>query len=244
MALTDGLELLIPYENSNVEDQSGNGRNGTIVGMTFETATPLIGLVSGNYVAPGDYLTFGQVIGFSVNQSFTLAKWFKVSDRTQFQPLVARQASANQAGYMLAIGGFSGVGEIAGWMGTNLSNRLIKRSSTLVTNATKMLAMFEYDGSATIGGLTLRLNNVDAGNGGTVDLGTVTDPNYSGIDLRMGARDSDAGTFSLDGLGDVGAIWSRVLTADERAEFYNNGNGWEGAVVGRRRRIETMRLMQ
>lgn len=234
------LELSVTYENSNVQDQSGNGRDGTITGMTFETVNPLIDLVSGLYDGSGDYVDFGQVIPFAANQPWTLVKWFNVTDKTQFQPLIARQASSNQAGYMLAVSGFSGVGEIAMWMGTDTSNRLIKRSSTLTSNDTRHLAIAEYNGSATIGGLTLYLDNVNAGNGGVIDVGTVTDPNYSGINLRMGARDSDAGTFSLGGLGDNGRVYSGTLTAEERTAIWD-----ERLPKGsRRRKTEAMRFMQ
>lgn len=233
MSITDDEELRITYENSNVEDQSGNGRDGTIVGMSFETTDPLIDLVSGKYNGTEDYINFGEILGFGASQPFTLTKWFKVPDRTKFMPLIARQASLNHAGYMLAISGFSNVGEIACWVGTDLSNRLVKRSSTLITNDEIGFAVATYDGSKTIGGLNLFLNNVGAGNGGTLDVGTVTDPNYTNINLRMGARQGDAGPFSFDGLADNGRIYSRELNAAELTQLFREGI----AALGRRRRM-------
>lgn len=224
-------ELRITYENSNVEDQSGNGRDGTILGMTFETIDPLVDLVSGLYPGSADFVNFGEILPFAADQPWTLAKWFKVSDKTQFQPLIARSNSTQQTGYILAISGFNNVGEIITGFGTNISNRLLKRSLTLIDNDEVGFALTTYDGSKTIEGFNIYLNNVDAGNGGTIDLGAVTDPNYSGINLRMGARQGDAASFSLDGLGDNGCIYSRVLNAAERTQLFR-----EGAPRGGRRR--------
>ena len=54
MALEDNLELAINF-NSNVLDKSGNGRNGIVNGMTYETGSPIIGSFSGTFLS-NDYL--------------------------------------------------------------------------------------------------------------------------------------------------------------------------------------------
>ena len=44
------------------------------------------------------------------------------------------------------------------------------------------------------------------------------------VSLRLGARRSLASAFNNDRMDNV-ALWTRVLTADERSEFYNSGSG-------------------
>ena len=230
-ALTDDLEVLITHEGGVFEDTSGNALPIDAGGVSLSSVNPLIGEWSGIYV-DDDWLGLGSALEFSASQPWTLAKWVNLADVTDFQPIIAKQLSTNQAGYMMSVSGFSNIGEVAVFMGTNLSNRILKRSSVLLSNNTTYLLMVTHDGSGTLGGLNIYINNSDGGDGGNFNFGTVTDPNYSGINLRMGARQGDEATFSVTGKMDVGAIWSRDLTdsPENRAEFYNGGAGWEGAV--------------
>lgn len=231
MAVEDNLELLLRFEDEDFTDSSGNGRDGAIGStVTFETSTPLIGSVSGSWDGIDDFLSFSWAgPQFGIDDPFTLAQWVEVPDRTAFQPLV-NQANSSFMGILMSVGGFSGVGEILLAIGNDSSNRLIVRSSSLISNDTKHLVMGTYDGSGTIGGFKIYIDNADAGVGGSIDQGTVIDPDYSGIGLQVGKRVGDG--FLLEGLGDDVAIWSRVLTSGERAEFYNGGDGWVGVDGG------------
>ena len=93
--ITDNLEVLINYEGPAFQDTSENEfaiDSGTVA---FESVSPLVGEFSGLYDGIDDYLSLGDILGFSASQPHTLASWVNLVDVTQFQPIISNSTTGS-----------------------------------------------------------------------------------------------------------------------------------------------------
>ena len=233
MALTDGLELAINF-NSDVLDKSGNGRDGTVNGMTYDTTTPIIGSGTGVFDGINDSVEIdvtGDKSGILDLTAGTLAIW------TRFPNALTELIRIFSVGQPIASPGADEWyilyrGDIGNYL------QLICRNNTiLTTNATtpnntindndKHLVIVRADGSNPL--------EVYVDNSSQTLSGTTSD-NFFGsavdaVHMYIAALVRD--TTFIDGRQDLDAIavWNRALTTDEMTEYWNGGAGIELPVV-------------
>lgn len=82
---TDWLEVYYEgknYTNGAVQDETGNNRNGTLDGVTYDSVSESFTFVSGNKI------TAGPMTPFTSGTNYTASMWFKVSEIVDSQKLL------------------------------------------------------------------------------------------------------------------------------------------------------------
>ena len=82
---TDWLEVYYEgknYTNGAVQDETGNNRNGTLDGVTYDSVSESFTFVSGNKI------TAGPMTPFTSGTNYTASMWFKVSEIVTSQKLL------------------------------------------------------------------------------------------------------------------------------------------------------------
>lgn len=194
-------------------DRSGNNYTGTITGAASYTSGILGGALD---FGGSNYVSIPSGITFALNNSFSVCAWFKYDSGTGSKTITGKNNS--EEGY-----GILQVDRTNGkvfWTAIRDAGDFAFRGSSAsggVTAGTWNFACGTYDGSDTIGGVTLYVN-------GTEDF-TVSH-NYP--ELTDGFTISDPfliggnnGAGSFDGSIDEVRVYSRVLSSGEVSSLYN-----------------------
>lgn len=237
MALTDDLAGNW-HINSGWTDATGNN-DLTPSGATINTVDQLLGAGCGDFDGIDDYsFKDTAVTALGGTDKMTLMAWVKRDKLGAFQNIFAYGSVANFKYVLLR---FTSGNEVRADFGNDADNAfsILRTTDTFSDTTDWHQIIATYDA----GTVKIYFDNV---NRTGFNFGSWTgDVTTTDILLRMG----NAGPGNLSpygGLVDETAIWNRVITSAERTELFNGGVGVEIGVgiSGRRRRMETMRLMQ
>lgn len=217
------LDGLIAYYklDGNANDSSPNAYNGTPTDITFDFANGKIYEGAG---ANGSSSTIetADITEFHGATSFTVDCWLNFSTiRDQF--ILGKWEYLSQGTFGLR--GIAG-GELQFFICAALDDpgsNAVQTSGLNLTTGTWYYVTIVYDGSLT-GGTNRAKVYVDGVLAFTTEIGTIPASLTSGTaGFQMGSIGwgSQLAHVNIDECG----IWDRPLTADERAERYNNGNG-------------------
>lgn len=184
---------------------SAAGKTGTAV--SFDTG-------SGKYLSAADSAT----LSIGTNQDFTIACWIYFNGT----PLGARgivgkgdvSAIYGGAEYLLGTAGTA----LRWYIGNGASVTTIDASGITLTSSTWYFVVAWYDATADL--MYIQVNN------GTPSSAANAHGSYnSAFAMEVGRQPNWSGSTPLDGRVDNLMFWKRVLTATERTELYNSGNG-------------------
>ena len=243
--LYNDLEVAINF-NSDVLDKSGNGRDGTVDGMTYDTTTPIIGSGTGEFDGINDDVEIdvdGAKSGILDATVGTVALWVRLTaplEELKYLFSVTQGGVAHPVNDQWAImfRGDTATNEIQAFAFDNEVLILNARNQTSgIFDSNKHLIIIRAKSS---GDLEILIDD---------DLKTITtSPSTAkffghAVDadtMRIGSIGRD--TILYDGSKDVDAlaIASRPWTDAECTEYWNSGNGVEleviaGVVIQRRR---------
>ena len=212
-----------------LRDFSGQGHDGTLVGMTAAELVrdvPSLVNVGRSISFPGGtaYATMGNVLDFESTRPFSVACWVRTLSNGSMA-LVSKIGGTHPVGWELMIASNSGKPELLlqGWSGT-ATVYLAVRTDTAVVNDTSdrwHLIVATYDGSKSAAGIHICIDGSEP-TPHTVftSLGDYSISNPGDFNLAM---KSDASTPYTGEMADP-AVWDRVLTAAEVTEVYNGGS--------------------
>jgi hypothetical protein len=232
MALTDGLELAINF-NSDVLDKSGNGRNGTVDGMIYDTSTPIIGSGTGVFDGINDDVEIdvasspqSDILDLTVG---TIGLWTRFSTLADFKRLFSI-SHAGPSGLASDRWGISFRGDA----GKQIQVFCINTGSTIMSALTPANAINDND---------KHLILVKAKSSGNIEIlvddvlqtplsGSPLGAKFFGhaVDadtMRIGSLERD--TILYDGAKDIDAlaIWNRPISEAEATEYWNSDDGLE-----------------
>lgn len=236
MALEDDLELAI-NSNSDVLDKSGNGRDGTVTGMTYDTSTPIIGSGTGVFDGINDYveidvasspqsdildLTEGQIAVWvrfpdplnEIKRIFTTSQGIAFPNGDEWH-ITYRGDSVKELQITVINGGsiVRAVTTPANTINDNDKHLIIVKAPSTGDFVVKV------DDIA----LTLAGANKDA-----MFFGDAVDADIMTIGALIRDTVSASGTKDIDAL----AAWSAVKSDAEDTGYWNGGNGVELEVNG------------
>jgi hypothetical protein len=220
-----GDDMLAKYlftegSGTTVQDSSGNGRDGTVVG-SMGWAEGRCGLYSGSFDGSSDYVDLPSIGIDNTNDTFSLCCWVKLNSVGANQTLIAN-SSANVADsgkasvWLIA----KTTGELAFWINeSQVATIRLESTQTLTTGVWYFIAA-TYDGSRNINGLEIYIDGSSAPN---TPIGTTVPVGNSVDDWVLGATGGNfKGNFLLDGFLDDVRIYDRVLTLSEINEVMND----------------------
>lgn len=244
MALTDGLELAINF-NSDVLDKSGNGRDGTVDGMTFDTSTPILGSGTGVFDGINDDVEIdvaGAKSGILDATVGTVALWTRFPTLAEY----TRLFSVSTGGVASPVAdhwhiSFRGDDNNSLQVVCTNNGSIIMNAYTplnTITDTNKHLIIVRAKAS---GNIEIMIDDVlelalSVGPLGAKFFGHAID-----IDtMRIGSLERDTTDYRGDKDIDALAIWNRPITDAEATAYYNNSDGIEleavaGIVILRRR---------
>jgi len=204
---TDGLVAWYPF-NGNTNDESGNGKNGTVTGATL--TTDRFGVSNKAY-----YFNGSSKIDFTIGniKTISISLWFKVPVQTlSFPTIFAYNSNKFSAGIQQQ--GVPGM--------TNLHNlRLYYTIQTTSSNVIVDNDVYHhlYIGLDVLNSLySMYIDGVEVSKGKT----TETPDMWTNSQILCIGKENDgpSSTF-LKGIIDDVAVWNRLLTKDEILSMYN-----------------------
>lgn len=215
MSLIDGL-LANWHMNNNWLDSKG-AYHGTAYGAVF--GSPKLGSHAGSFDGTDDYVAIPTLNAGNV---YSIGFWANFESLLDKNPMVIDKlfhvAIWFSKGYPVKFLTGNGVA----WDGVWKSGNTVIQANAF------------YNVVITVNGTSIQffLNGAPDGTGTRVDRAL-------NVDLKIGGRPGAGSGYFFPGRIDEVAIWNRVLTEAEVAEFWNGGAGLElgGAVSGRRRRM-------
>jgi len=235
MALTDGLELAINF-NSDVLDKSGNGRDGTASGMTYNTTTPMVGSGSGAFDGINDHVSVdvasspqSDILDLTTG---TIAVWWRANAPTNEQKYLMTTsqglASPNGDEYYIIFRGDS-AHRIQG-VCTNGGSVIMSAVANVSFNDTNPhLCIVRSNGT---GNIEIYIDDISR----ALTSSPLTDKflghAVNADRMNIGALERDVFRYHGDKDVDALAIWNRALTTAEMTEYWNGGAGIELEVSG------------
>lgn len=197
-------------EASGVRDDAVGAHNLTDVN-TVTQAAGKVGNAAQFTAANAEYLEVADHADFSP-ASFTISVWVYLDTKGTLQSICVKDdIGANREFQLLYDVGDDRFTIYFGGSGTH------PNEGTSPATATWYHVIAGY--SAAAGGSFIQVNN------GTEATAVVANPGDSSASFRLGARGNGSGY--LNGRLDAVGFWSRVLTANERTELWNDGAGGE-----------------
>jgi len=148
----------------------------------------------------------------------TLMFWFNVDNVTHsdFKGLIGKHQSAgNDRSYYTYM---SGNDLFFGVSGDGSSVDVDAQWANSVVAGTYYHVIAEFESG--VGGRLYVNNDLKA-----TDTTAITSIHSSSIPLDIGSIIDDSQSNGMEGLVDTPSVWTRLLTSDERAFFYNSGSG-------------------
>ena len=211
------------WKLSDLTDATGRGNTLTNNNLTtFNTGK--IGNAGYFTRASSQYLSLADNADVSTgNVDFTIACWVYLTDKTTRQMIVTKDDdTAGSREYILS---YDQAGDRfrfqVGISGDDVSTLdAVANTFGSPSTATWYCLIAGYDTATQKAFISV--------NDGALDQsGTGTPQTSGGAQFRIGAREYASFEEHLNGRIDAVHIWKRVLTTDERTEFYNSGNGVE-----------------
>lgn len=227
-SVLDGWWKFQDDSGSSVDDATSNSNNGTLNGgydiEDISTSGPTTYLSQGLHLdGMGDYLSFGTIAGYSKSTSFSAGLWVRPDGAiNSFQTFMSRQRQPSTFdGWTLRVGGGGSREKLAFYIHDGSDNMYRIANSNIFSSQQWYFIGASYDGSNSVGGITLYLNGSSvastAGSDTTLS-GTINYSSSSG--LAVGARDEDQGGI-FDGIVGSAFIASKEMTAAEWDEVYD-----------------------
>lgn len=168
---------------------------------------------------PDESLKIVDNASLSVTTAFTISVWFKLEagfGAGNYCPVGKWTTAGNLRSYYLCTQGTANVLNLAiSTAGTDATQQF--HSPTITNDSNFRHIVWVNDG--TNSSSTAYIDNV-----GTGTDGTMGSPQDNGSAFYLGAT-HDGVEQSFDGITDITAIWSRLLTGAEVATLYNSGTG-------------------
>lgn len=165
-----------------------------------------------------EYATFGNVLSFERNQSFSFSSWFRCLASASWYILLSKNLSSPFTGYQVTI---DSSGCLGLWLEYNdgAGNRLYTRTTASYCDGAWHHCVVTYDGSSLASGVLIYID------GSTASIAYVYDNLTSNIAntaaLMLGGR-TDGG-FCYVGYLDEVAAYDKALTLTEAQWIYNSG---------------------
>lgn len=204
---------------SNAPDDSGNGRDGTLINAPSWVAGKLNNALSFN--GSNQYVDAGNIANFERTQAFSVAIWVKTSMAGAAHFINHIQSGSPFTGWQF----YKNTSQVPTFSLVNnaSTNTIQVRGSTTINTGSWTFVVLTYDGSSVASGVQIYVNNVAETM--FIDLDNLSLSTLFTINLNIGRR-SDA-TGYVNGEMDEINIYDRVLTATEINYLWNNGNGRE-----------------
>lgn len=206
-----------------VEDSTGNDSDGTLAnaGNTEDISVSGTGFFAKALHLDGvnDYLNFGAVGNFSLNQAFSGAVWIRPDAvLSTFQVFLARQQPPpGLTGWVLRNGGGGYRQKLAFAINNNAGNQIFIESNAAIFTSSRWYHVgFSYNGNGSSSGIQLYVDgSAIAFSGSSSISGTITNSESLGVGARVG---DTGGAF--DGILGPAFLRSAVTTATEMAEDF------------------------
>ena len=217
--ITEGVQLYLPLD-TNADDYSGNGNNGTVSG-----ATPTTGILNGGYDFDGtnDYIDGGSDASVQITGDLSLSFWINLDSIGTVYPMIyANSVSSDARTYEVQVGlNDSGSSTSIGFR--HGSGTLVRKTTTgypLTIGTWHHVVITRKGNDAT----DIKIYVDGSEEAASLDQGTtgVTSAVPSGGELSIGAWNL-LGIGYVDGKMDEIFIFDRVLNTDEISELYNAG---------------------
>lgn len=212
---------------SNVPDDSGNSRNGTLQGATLPTWVSgklnnalSFGAVNDQYIGG-----FGNIYNFDYDNPFSIAMWVKPAAAGRTRYLMGKSDGTD--GWALFI---QADGDLEMWMRATGTTRQIQRVvDTNVEDDAWHFIVITYDGSRTVAGLKLYVDNAQPSTITTTDTIIGGDSMIVSTDFNIASINNGSSTYR-DGLIDITMITDIELTTTQINYLWNAGAGRESFV--------------
>ncbi len=209
-----GNKLLL-HMNNNWNDASGEGNDGTAYGDATFSVTSKLGSHAGSFDGTGDYVDFGNILGFERTDTFSVEAWIKTS------------TSGTILGKLSSVSPFPGWfffvtsdNKVAFLLSNNWeTNKLSVRTDITVTDNEWHHVLATYTGNSAPSGVKIYID-------GTSRTLTTTDNTLSASILnsknfQVSGYDGTNDVFT--GLIDEAAVYDVNLTAEEVLKHYKRG---------------------
>lgn len=216
MSLTTNLVSYYKMEGNSNDSVGSN--NGTDTSMSYSSSYGKLGQ-GANCNGSSGYIDLGTGLRYERTQAFTISFWMKSSTSTSYIPIYSSQeGSGNYRGTTI-------------WVSFAGDNRLWLEMTSLTTNALKCFGsssindgnlkhcVITYDGTSAVSGVKMYVDGIAETVTSSVDALSATIVGTANV--HIGRRpDPLYYTGDIDEL----AIWTRVLTATEVLELFQNGS--------------------
>jgi len=171
-----------------------------------------------NFPGTDDYLDGGDVLDFERTDSFSFAFWVKRSAISASMALICKVASDySTPGYYFY---FESGNRIRFILTNNLTNNYLMAVTGSNTSTDWQQIILTYDGSSTFAGIHIYVNNSNQDL--TDEVHTLSATTLSASSFQIATKGL---THDYNGLIDELGIWGKVLSAQERTDLYNSGDG-------------------
>jgi len=165
-----------------------------------------------------DYVDAGNVLGFERTDSFSISLWFRRDNYNTTEFLISKQDStSNSRGYTILIPSNDNRLTVVIRNNTASSGRLIVDSTVEINDITWHHMVMTYDGSSTVGGITLYLDGSDVTG---VTSGTLSSTILNSANFNIGAKN---GSNTFQGNIDEVSIFDSELSSSDVTSIYNSG---------------------
>lgn len=212
--IKDGMAVIDYAPNENKKNGSFQG------GYTYNNLVPgkIDQGLQGISTTAG-LVNFLQLISYERTSAFTLECWIKTSSSASMS-LISKQTNVTPfTGFALTT--LSGKVRIV--IRDITSNILAKEHNITINDNVFHHVVATYDGSSTIGGLSIYVDNTQ--NDTTIGSGPLTTSITNAANLQISGRDGNNNCIDSDTILDEVVVYARELTAAEVAFRWNNGNG-------------------
>lgn len=232
--VTDGLVLALDAANprsyvsgSTVwSDLSFNLVTGSLVNGPIFTSANLGSL---SFDGSNDYVEFGDILNFDINNKFSMSVWIRTSSTALgVQNVIAKEVfNSPYTGYQFAFNNLNGNAAGVGKIGVSIATVpftsvpvSVMRTMTVNTfnDGNWKNLCFTYDGSATVGGILIYANGI-LQSVTTQDAASLTGTMITTKTFQIGIRDTSAQPFN----GNVAmvGVYNRTLSPTEVLQNYN-----------------------
>lgn len=216
MALTTNLVSYWKFEGNSNDSVGSN--NGTDTSMTYGSSYGKLGQ-GANFNGSSGFIDLGTALRYERTQAWTLSFWMKSSTSTGYIPIYSTQeGSGNYRGITVWVS-FAGDDKL--WLEmTNLTTNALKCfGSSSINDGNLKHVVITYDGSSTVAGVKMYINGIAETVTSSVDALSATIVGTANV--HFGRRPDP---LYYTGDLDEAAIWTRVLTATEVLELFQNGS--------------------
>lgn len=212
---------------SSLIDSSGNGYNGAFNGAVWETSLQKLGTACLEFNANNQYILFDSVpagtFDFDFDDAFSFEAWVRLDDTASANRVILSKGTSS-VGYQFYIKG-NGNPEIE--LNVNGASRKLLKECTFnfessLTNWHHIV--MTYDGSESVGGIKIYVDNTELTSANTVDTYQAGDTMIVTQDFQISGVNGNNNCFDTGYIDEV-VIYDKELTTGEISLRYNSGSG-------------------